>query len=565
MQPDEKSISASHNRYFRVHIIWRAVGTLVLSAGAAVFGFVLAQAACMASLETATFWDPESIFFTAILVCPTALSCLLAACGLYLTIAALWKHSVRISDAGIKYRTLGLSHGMLARWPVFENRFAPWEEIVGIERLTGKELYVVLACGRRIDVSLTADKDQMVALISANLERMGRSCRAGAAVSKSKRAARIGVPMAVVLTVPLTLGSLIAFAEREEKRQMQSCAIHLSKLDLTDVYGQHLDITFRSGDRLLVGDVTGDGKKDLVVNPRRIRVSETYGPSLTYGVPGLIYEGVGNGFVRSHLESSFSEADQCSILSVGDFDGDDRVELLVVMRNSTIGLLKWNDRQFDAIWEGVRPEALVQREGDLCVGDFDGDRKDEIAALCHGKRESNMPEKRVHIIGWNGTALVSEYNAVCGRDGELLLAGVGDSDHDGISEFYLVECSDSGMVESARVYVVSDLGLVEHSTYTPCVGEERWTYERLGGVGDLDYDGRVELALVTTGTGVRCGRLIGNQFSTVRLGVYPKEIIYVGDLYGIGKDVVVVISECGQLRVSSADSKLLKRLKPSVK
>jgi hypothetical protein len=562
VETDEDSISAGDDRVFRVYLIGRAVGTLFLSAGVSIFalGFSLAVEDVLSEI-TPPFY-PDSILVVAIFPGPAAVSCLLVACGLVLAIVGLWKHFIGISGAGIRYRTLALSPGMFVRWPVFENRFALWEEVIGIRRIAGREWYVLLADGHHIDVSLVSGKGEIGALVSASLERIGRSFQPVTAVSKSKRVARIGIPVIVVLAVPLATWLVVGHADREVRRMLRSQAIH-DRLDLPCVYGQRLDITFRPWDRPLTGDVTGDGKKDLIVNPRQIRISETYGPSLEYGVPGLIYERVENGFVRSHLKSGLLEADRCSILAVGDFDDDARIELLLVMGDNTMELLEWKGRQFEPVWEGLRPEALVQPEGALSVGDFDGDGRDEIAVLHSGELEGDELEKRIGILGWDGARFVPECNAVCGWRRGLLLTGAGDSNHDGIDEFYLVQCSDSGIVENVRVYAVSGGRLIEYAAYAPCHGEERWTYQSLGGVGDVNYDGRAELVLVTTGGSVRCARIVSGQFSTVGLGIYPGNVIYVGDLYGIGRDVVVSISECGDLGVHSADSKLLKRLQPS--
>jgi hypothetical protein len=143
-----------------------------------------------------------------------------------------------------------------------------------------------------------------------------------------------------------------------------------------------------NGETCKFGDVNGDGRDDAIVFWRSI-----YGGTAV----GDVYVGLSNGTSFASLvkwHESFCTGNE--VCDVGDFDGDDRTDLVRFRRSTVTGTAEGdvyvslsNGTGFGigTLWQGYF--CLGQQ---VCsVGDFDGDGTDDIAAFYRDSSVGGLP------------------------------------------------------------------------------------------------------------------------------------------------------------------------------
>ncbi len=229
---------------------------------------------------------------------------------------------------------------------------------------------------------------------------------------------------------------------------------------------------FRGGVSVAVGDVTGDGKEEIVTGARRgggpqVRVFDL------------------NGDVLSQFFAD-NPSDRGGILvGAADTDGDGIAEIFVTPETNGTGEVKVFNRlgQLQGL---IRPFGRQQSAIGLGFGNMDEDPEDELIATW-----ADNPRPSVRVIDGNGR-YVREFSI----PDVLLRATVssGDVDGDGLDEVLLAAPSK----QTPMVEVYSALGEREEFffAYVP-------TFR--GGVsacvGDIDQNGRAEIYTVPKETG----------------------------------------------------------------
>lgn len=209
----------------------------------------------------------------------------------------------------------------------------------------------------------------------------------------------------------------------------------------------------------------------------------------------------------------------------GDFDGDGRTDLATQAADGTwwVTLTPASGPAAAARAWGAPPAGLTWSH--VIVGDFDGNGRDDIAAL-------NGQTNAWRVLSSTGAAFTSRRFGTLPAADAWTNVRVGDFDADGRSDIVAVRQSDASAWVSRSVgtaFVVSQWQTLP----------TRGPWED-GQVGDFDGDGRDDLAVRNLSNGV--WRLLGSTgaaFRSVRLGVWDIasgwDTIRCGDFNGDGK------------------------------
>jgi len=125
------------------------------------------------------------------------------------------------------------------------------------------------------------------------------------------------------------------------------------------------------GDSLSLGNISGDGKKDIAAAQLAVRQGKK-----------IIWFGDGKGNFKNY-EKDVAEETMPMIVRTGDLDGDGRDE--VVLKVSTVGagavlkfsVLKWTGDGFNELSSGLEKEQPIAFD----LADLDGDGRKELVVL----------------------------------------------------------------------------------------------------------------------------------------------------------------------------------------
>jgi hypothetical protein len=250
---------------------------------------------------------------------------------------------------------------------------------------------------------------------------------------------------------------------------------------------------------LAVGDVTGDGKPDIV--------AAGYLGDDTFGVPAPISLLVGNGKGSFTLAgSSYALPDDSGItsLALADFNGDGNLELVAAAKSGAVYVI--SDLRSIAISYPVPVQTLnVPATGGpswAAVGDFNGDGKPDIVVA---SGLAYMPEGSVSVLlnNGNGTFGAAQTYTVGGAPTSV---AVGDFNRDGKLDIVTAN-------SNSTMSVLLNNG---DGTFGPAQNDGIGGPGNSVAVGDFDHDGYLDV--VTTGTELDV--LWGN--GTGAFGAYQK-------------------------------------------
>ena len=295
--------------------------------------------------------------------------------------------------------------------------------------------------------------------------------------------------------------------------------------------------TVLTQDPILVGDVNGDGKDDVVqVHP--------------FKVPSTIDVWLSNGdgtFTEGHSYQVSQVPLQGGILT--DLDGDGKLDLLAVDAQ-TPGLVRTLLGNGDGTFQAATSVTLsTKAPANLVFADFNGDGKVDFAGTDNNGQVNIYVQAEGNFV-LAGTPLTnpdSQY-AICDLE-------AGDLDHDGAAEVVTANCTDGGSgLNTVSVYLNHGDGTFAPGVYyaTAASGGRSPAnlYPYAATVADVNGDGKNDI-VVTNYDAADITILTGNGDGTVNVpdtgyavgGDFPYYPAIVADFNGDGKADIVQIDD----------------------
>ena len=297
-------------------------------------------------------------------------------------------------------------------------------------------------------------------------------------------------------------------------------------------------------DSVAVGDFNGDGKLDLVVANQDGTVSV------------LLGKGDGTFQPAVNYEADHPAGTEPSSVAVGDFNGDGKLDLLVVNSGSSdVSVLLGNG---DGTFQTALYSSFVEvNPGMVAVGDFDGDGKLDLVVVNSkaGSGGSGVASNNVSVLLGNGdgtfqTAL--DFDAGVGP----ISVAVGDFNADGRLDLVVAN------------YAAGNVGVLlgnGDGTFQPAVNYGSGSLPVSVAVGDFNGDGKLDLAVANVSIPSRSmvipsmviSVLLGNGDGTFKPAVEygggsdtDSSSVALGDFNGDGKLDMAVASSGSTNRVS---------------
>ncbi len=322
-----------------------------------------------------------------------------------------------------------------------------------------------------------------------------------------------------------------------------SVSVLLGKGDGT--FQPHVDYAAGSfPDGVALGDFNGDGRLDLVV-------SNECGsdPSCQYADDGGISILLGNGDGTFQPQTQYATGSSPFSVTVADFNGDGRADLVTANASNTVGILLGNG---DGTFGAVTNYGAGSIPTSVAVADFNGDGQPDIVAA---DRSGNTVTT---LLGNGDGSFRSHIDFGAGAGPQSVATA--DFNHDGKMDLVVAsQCgNDLNCLSPGGVSVLLSNG---DGTFQPHVDYESGYQPYSVAVGDFNGDGNADIAVVNSCVNSGCqggvSILLGNGDGTFQphvdyaAGVRPV-FIAAADLNGDGKLDLITANYCGS--VSSCQS-----------
>ncbi|MCF8428811.1 MAG: FG-GAP-like repeat-containing protein [Bacteroidia bacterium] len=303
----------------------------------------------------------------------------------------------------------------------------------------------------------------------------------------------------------------------------------------TSTFATKVDfITGTSPRNVSIGDIDGDGKLDLVVaNNSSSSVSVYRNTSITGTISG--------GSFVPKVDFTTGSGTSPSSMSLGDIDGDGKLDIVVVNSNSytfsvyrntsTSGTINFASK-VDFI-PGFSLEPFIS----ISIGDIDGDGKLDLA-IPNNLQFKVSVLKNTSTIGNISFATRVDFVAEYGP----IAASLGDIDGDGKLDLALAN-SNSNTVSVYRNTSIS--GTISSGSFATKVDFATGTEPRSMSLGDIDGDGKLDLVTANKNSNTISllrntstnGTITSGSFASkldFATGTQPRDLSF-GDLDGDGK------------------------------
>lgn len=292
-----------------------------------------------------------------------------------------------------------------------------------------------------------------------------------------------------------------------------------------------------------VGDIDGDGKPDVVV----AAANATAGLS--------VYRNTSSSGIFTFSQQSFATGNIPNAVALGDMDGDGLIDVVVAGNHNGVSVLKNQSVSGTVAFSPFvypAPFGVADSVTSIAIGDIDGDGRPDLA-IVHSK--SNGPlVLSVYLNTSTGGILsfAAGIDLVPGNAPQHVL--IRDLDGDGKSDIVVANTKDTTISVFQNTGSGTALSFIT-TTYRTGPGPT------MIAVGDLDGDGKVDLAVSNSGDYTLFGsntvsvllNTSGSSLSfaaaaTYTTGTNPKGMA-IGDMDGDGKPDLVTGDNAGTVSV----------------
>ncbi|TAG97791.1 MAG: VCBS repeat-containing protein [Sphingobacteriales bacterium] len=289
---------------------------------------------------------------------------------------------------------------------------------------------------------------------------------------------------------------------------------------------------------LALGDLDGDGKPDLAVANLDVAKISVFRNTSASG-------SIAAGSFAANVD--FTTGTQPLSVAIGDLDGDGKPDLAVAIGSDRVSVFR-NTSTPGSVSFANKVDFTTPRS--VAIGDLDGDGKPDLCTANAGSNSVSV----LRNTSSSGSITTSSFAAkVDFATGSLPRSvAIGDLDGDGKPDLCT---ANAGSNSVSVLHNTSTLGSIAASSFAAEVDFTTGTQPESVAIGDLDGDGKPDLAVTNVGTGVNTVSVLRNTSTSGSIaagsfaakvdfttGTTPRSVA-IGDLDGDGKPDLAVSNQ----------------------